>query len=339
MKILVTGSAGFIAGYLIEDLLQHGHEIVGIDNFSKYGKVTKSYDNNPNYDFVEGDAKDVNLLKELIADCDQVVAGAAMIGGISLFHEYAYDLLAENERIIASTFDAAIWGLKNRTLKKVNVISSSMVFESTNLFPTPEGEQLKCPPPLSTYGFQKLACEYYAKGAWEQYQLPYTIIRPFNCIGTGEKRALCDKEISSGNIKLAMSHVVPDLVQKILKGQDPLHILGEGNQIRHYTYGGDLAKGIRICIESEKAINEDFNLSTQVSTTVLELAELIWQKIKGEKPFNYISDQPFKYDVQKRIPNVDKARNILGFEATTSLSKSLDEIIPWVEEQIYVGGI
>ncbi|MFM7366676.1 MAG: NAD-dependent epimerase/dehydratase family protein, partial [Sphaerospermopsis kisseleviana] len=109
------------------------------------------------------------------------------------------------------------------------------------------------------------------QGAWEQYKLPYTIIRPFNCIGTGEKRALCDKEISSGNIKLAMSHVVPDLVQKILKGQDLLYILGAGNQIRHYTYGGDLAKGIRICIESEKAINEDFNLSTSVSTTVLEL--------------------------------------------------------------------
>ena len=339
MKILVTGSAGFIAGYLIEELLQNGHEVVGIDNFSKYGRVTKSYDNFSNYSFVEGDAKDVNLLKELIADCDQVVAGAALIGGISLFHEYAYDLLAENERIIAATFDAAIWGFQTKNLKKINVISSSMVFENTNLFPTPEGEQLKCPPPLSTYGFQKLACEYYAKGAWEQYKLPYTIIRPFNCIGIGEKRALCDKEISSGNIKLAMSHVVPDLVQKVLKGQAPLYILGAGNQIRHYTYGGDLAKGIRICIESEKAINEDFNISTAVSTTVLELAELIWQKIRGNKPFNYISDKPFKYDVQKRIPSVEKAKNILGFEATTSLSESLDEIIPWIQTEIHLGGI
>lgn len=339
MKILVTGSAGFIAGYLIEELLRHGHKIVGIDNYSKYGKVSKSYDHHPDYNFVEGDAKDVHLLKELLADCDQVVAGAAMIGGISLFHEYAYDLLVENERIIASSFDAAIWAFQTKKLKKINVISSSMVFESTNVFPTPEGEQLKCPPPLSTYGFQKLACEYYAKGAWEQYQLPYTIIRPFNCIGTGEKRALCDKEISSGNIKLAMSHVVPDLVQKVLKGQDPLYILGAGNQIRHYTYGGDLAKGIRICIESEKAINEDFNLSTAVSTTVLELAELIWQKIRGDKPFNYVSEQPFKYDVQKRIPNVEKAKNMLGFEATTSLSESLDEIIPWIQEQISLGGI
>ena len=195
------------------------------------------------------------------------------------------------------------------------------------------------PPPLSTYGFQKLACEYFAKGAWEQYKLPFTIIRPFNCIGTGEKRALCDKEIESGNVKLAMSHVVPDLAQKILKGQDPLHILGKGNQIRHYTYGGDLAKGIRACIENEKSINEDFNISTSVSTTVLELAELLWKKINKDKPFRYVSDSPFKYDVQKRVPNIDKAKELLGFEANTGLDQSLDEIIPWIEKQIEVGGI
>lgn len=339
MKILVTGAAGFIAGYLIEELLSHDHEVVGVDNFSKYGRTEKSYDNHPKYHFVEGDVKDKNFLKELIEDCGQIVAGAAMIGGISLFHEYAYDLLAENERIIASTFDGAIWAFKNKRLKKINVMSSSMVFESTTTFPTPEGEQLRCPPPLSTYGFQKLSCEYFAKGAWEQYKLPYTIIRPFNCIGIGEKRALCDKEILSGNIRLAMSHVVPDLVQKVLKGQDPLHIFGNGNQIRHYTYGGDLAEGIRLCIESEKAINKNFNLSTPVSTTVLELAQLIWQKINGDKPFRYVSDPPFKYDVQKRIPSVEKAKGILGFVAKTSLSDALDEIIPWVKKQIEIGGI
>ncbi len=339
MKILVTGAAGFIAGYLIEELLGAGYEVVGLDNLSKYGDIQKSYDNNPKYKFVKGDAKDVALLKELLSDCDQMVAGAAMIGGISLFHEFAYDLIAENERISASSFDAAIWAHKNKKLKKINVMSSSMVFESTKKYPTPEGEELKSPPPLSTYGFQKLACEYFAKGAWEQYKLPYTIIRPFNCIGIGEKRALCDKEIMSGNVKLAMSHVVPDLLQKVLKGQDPLHILGKGNQVRHYTYGGDLAKGIRLCIESEKATNEDFNLSTAESITVLELAKIIWKKINGNKPFKYVSDKPFPYDVQKRVPDVTKAKKILGFEAKTSLEEALDEIIPWIKEQIKIGGI
>lgn len=339
MKILVTGSLGFVGGYLTEELLNNGHEVVGVDNFSKYGKLDKSYDSNKNYTFIEGDVKNVDLLKEALSDCDQVVAIAAMIGGISYFHEFAYDLLAENERIMASTFDAAIWANKNKKLKKINVVSSSMVFENTSVYPTPEGEQLKCPPPFSTYGFQKLATEYYAKGAYEQYKLPFTIIRPFNCVGIGEKRAKSEKEILSGNIKLAMSHVVPDLVQKVLKKQDPLHILGNGNQIRHYTYGGDLARGIRLCIESPKAVNEDFNISTNRSTTVLELAEIIWKKINGDKPFKYVSDKPYPYDVQKRVPNVSKAKNVLGFEATTTLEEMLDEVIPWIDKQIELGNI
>jgi UDP-glucose 4-epimerase len=339
MKILLTGSAGFIAGYLVEELLDRGHTVVGVDNFSKYGKLHKSYDGHPRYLFTEGDAKDPALLKRLIDDCDQVVALAAMIGGISLFHEYAYDLLAENERIIASTFDAAVWAFRERRLQKINVVSSSMVFESATRFPTEEGEQFRCPPPLSTYGFQKLACEYFAKGAWEQYRLPYTVIRPFNCVGTGERRALCDKEVLSGNVRLAMSHVVPDLVQKVLKGQDPLHILGDGGQIRHYTYGGDLARGIRMCVEDERARNEDFNLSTPVSTTVLELARMIWEKARPDDPFRYVSDSPYPYDVQKRVPSVEKAKRVLGFETTTSLSDALDEIIPWVRRQIELGGI
>src|SRR5207302_729714 len=187
---------------------------------------------------------------------DQVVAGAARIGGISYFHEFAYDLLAENERITAAVFDAAVDAHKRGTLKKINVISSSMVFENAQSWPTAEGEQRRCPPPSSTYGFQKLATEYYAQGAWEQYRLPYTIIRPFNCVGIGERRALCEKEVLSGNVRLAMSH-----------------------------------------------------------------------------------DAPYPYDVQKRVPNVAKATRLLGFRATTPLSEVLDQVIPWVRQQVEYGNL
>ena len=339
MKILVTGAAGFIAGYLVEDLLAAGHDVVGLDNYSKYGPVAHAHDAHPRYAGVTGDAKDAGLLGELLADCDHFVAGAAIIGGISLFHELAYDLIAENERITAASFDAAIRAFKAGTLRKITVVSSSMVYESASVYPTPEGEQHRCPPPRSTYGFQKLATEYFAQGAREQYGLPYTIVRPFNCIGIGEKRALSDKDVMSGNVKLALSHVVPDIVQKVLKGQDPLHILGDGRQVRHYTYGGDLARGIRLAVESPAALNEDFNLSTDVSTTVLELAEVIWRKIKGDEPLRLVSDTPYTYDVRRRVPDVQKARRLLDFEATTSLSEALDEIIPWIQTQIELGGI
>jgi UDP-glucose 4-epimerase len=340
MKILVTGSAGFIGGYLVRDLLDAGHEVVGVDNFSKYGDVSREADAHERYRLVKGDARDAKLLGDLLDGCDHLVAGAARIGGISYFHAYAYDLLAENETILAATFDAAIAARKKGRLRKVTVISSSMVFENATTFPSVEGDQMRCPPPSSTYGFQKLASEYFARGAREQYGLPYTIARPFNCVGIGERRAAGDHEILSGNVKLAMSHVVPDLVQKILKGQDPLRILGNGDQVRHYTYGGDLARGIRLCIERPEAENEDFNLSTPVSTTVRELAEAIWGKVHGPgKPMRLESDDPFLYDVQRRVPSVEKAKRMLGFEATTSLDAMLDEVIPWIREQIARGTI
>ncbi|MCU0484182.1 MAG: NAD(P)-dependent oxidoreductase, partial [Chloroflexi bacterium] len=149
MRILVTGAAGFINGYLVPELLAAGHTVVGVDNLSKYGPVAKSYDGHERYTFVEGDAKDRGLLTGLAADCDQVVAAAAMIGGISYFHEFAFDLLAENERILASTFEAAIEAHRAGRLGRIVVVSSSMVFESTDTFPTPEGAELTSPPPRS----------------------------------------------------------------------------------------------------------------------------------------------------------------------------------------------
>ena len=337
MKVLVTGAAGFIGGYLVEELLAHGHEVIGLDNFSKYGEVSHASRDDPRYRFERGDAKDVSRLKELLAGCEHMIAGAAMIGGISYFHELAYDLLAENERITAATFDAAIWAHRHARLQKITLVSSSMVFENSARYPTEEGEERRCPPPASTYGFQKLAVEYFAQGAHEQYGLPYTIARPFNCVGIGERRARSDREVMSGNVKLALSHVVPDLVQKVLKGQDPLHILGDGTQVRHYTYGGDLARGLRLCMEHPAALNEDFNLSTATSTTVLELAELVWKKIRGAKPFRHVSDPPFKYDVQRRVPSVEKAKRLLGFEALTPLDTILDEVIPWIARQVEAG--
>jgi nucleoside-diphosphate-sugar epimerase len=338
--VLVTGSAGFIGGYVVNELLDSGYGVIGLDNYSKYGPITHSYDQHPNYRFVEGDARDVALLTGLLEECEHFIAGAAMIGGISYFHTYAYDLLATNERIMAASCDAAIAAHASGSLQKVTYLSSSMVFESTDTWPSYEGQERLVPPPLSSYGFQKLAVEYFARAAHDQYGLPYTIVRPFNCVGIGERRALGDVEILSGNVKLAMSHVVPDLVQKVLKGQDPLHILGDGSQIRHYTYGGDLARGIVTAMAHPAALNEDFNLSTPVATTVLELAQAVWAQVKGpDVPLRTVSDPPFAHDVQRRVPSVEKAERLLGFRAETGLEEILTEVVPWIASAMEDGSI
>jgi nucleoside-diphosphate-sugar epimerase len=91
-------------------------------------------------------------------------------------------------------------------------------------------------------------------------------------------------------------------------------------------------------MESPSALNDDFNLSTAASTTVLELAECIWRKIHTDgRPFRYVSDVPFEHDVQFRVPDVRKAREVLGFEAATTLDQMLDEVIPWIRAESEAG--
>jgi nucleoside-diphosphate-sugar epimerase len=329
-RVLVTGAAGFIGGYLVPELLARGHVVAGLDNFSKYGPVRRSYDTHPRYHPICGDAANEDLVRRLLDGADHFIAGAAMVGGIGYFHSRPYDLLAENERITAAAADAAILAHRAGRLRKVTWISSSMVYESATTWPSAEGDERTSPPPRSSYGWQKLGVEYFARAAWDQYQLPYTILRPFNCVGAGEATPTRG---AAGNERIALSHVVPDLVAKVMAGQDPLHILGDGSQVRHYTYGGDLARGITDAMTHPAAFNEDFNLSTAQATSVLELAAVIWDRFHPGEPLRIVAEPPYPNDVQLRSPDTGKAKRVLGFEATTPLGYMVNEVINWLRSQ------
>jgi UDP-glucose 4-epimerase len=337
-RVLVTGAAGFIGGYLVAELLGRGYQVVGLDDLSKYGAPRTVGAGQPGYRFVRGDARDAALVTELLAGCEHLIAAAARVGGVGYFHAYPYDLLAANERITAAACDAAITAHRDGALRKVTFLSSSMVYENADCFPSREGQQLAVPPPATAYGFQKLAVEYFARAAWQQHGLPFTIVRPFNCVGVGEARSVLDRQAGPGEVRLASSHVVPDLVHRLLTGQDPLRLLGSGEQVRHYTYGGDLARGIVTAMEHPAATGEDFNLSADRGTTVTELATLIWHKINGpDSPPRLVYERPYPDDVQRREPDTAKARRLLGFTATTTLDQMLDEVIAWVREAIRAG--
>lgn len=321
--IVITGSQGFIGSYISQELLEHGYKVIGIDNYSKYGRVVRPQDKHPNFKLIEFD-----LTREfpvILEHVDYVIAGAAMIGGISYFHKYAYDLLPCNEKIISNTYD---WCIRKK-ISKVIVLSSSMVYERATKFPSREEDTEFIPPPISSYGMQKLMVEYYAKAAWDQYKIPYIIIRPFNCVGVGEDMALGEKKIISGNIELMMSHVLPDLVNKILKDQFPLKILGDGNQSRCFTNGKDIARGIREAMESEY-VNETFNISTSKATAIIELVSMIWNKLCPGKELKVEHEIPYKYDVQFRLPSTEKAKKLLNWEAKITLDESIDEVINWM---------
>lgn len=329
-KVLVTGSEGLIGGYLTRELLARGYEVKGIDNFSKHGLAARRDRND--YELIEADAADEAMLDAALADCDHFVAGAAMIGGLGYLHGVPLDLLITNERLTIAASEAAVRALKAGKLRKVTWISSSMVYESATSWPSSEGQQLTVPPPPSAYGFQKLSVEYFARAAWHQYLLPYTIIRPFNVIGARDY-----PPGGKANASRFTSHVVPDLIRKVLSGQDPLRVLGDGSQVRCFTWAGDLAKGIATSLDHPLALNEDFNIARAEPFTVAELAEEIWYKLRPGDPFRLEGDPAFTHDVQMRVPDVRKAFDLLGFTANTTLVQMLDAVIPWCRTAVEDG--
>lgn len=319
MKILITGSSGFIASHLCLRLLNAGHEVRGIDCFNKYGEIKRIHDDHPNFKLWKLDlTKHQDPITELVIDFDPdvIIHAASRVGGIRYFHAFQSDLLRDNLTMDSFVFSLAIDLYKRSNLKRIIVLSSSMVYENDITFPSREDRINKLPAPFSSYGFSKLSLHYQAKSAYEQHGLPYVLVLPFNAIGTGED----DKD--------GWSHLIPDLIQRslTLNPTDILPIYGDGSQTRHFTAVDDIARAIEICLTSDKALNQEFNISYPQGHTVKYIASLIWQEIHGTK-LEFQHNPPFKYDVQNRHPDVNKAKEILGFEATIPVEDYIKEII------------
>lgn len=321
-RVLVTGCDGFIGSHICEELLNNGYQVCGIDNHSKYKYPYKEHHNHSNFKFGKHNLLNKSdwIYEYFDNQIDYVIHCAARIGGIEKFHKEPFDIIRDNSILDANIISAAV---KNK-VKRFIGLSSSMVYENCDIYPSPENIVDDIKPPSSSYGFSKLSMERMIKAAYHQYDLEYTIIRPFNAVGIRENDFLEGKS----------SHVVPDLILKCLKNNTEIEILGSGQQIRHYTNVRDIARGIRLALESPNAVCEIFNISTDISTSVLELAQIIWSRINPDKLFNYSSQNPYQYDVQKRIPCTNKAKKLLGFEAEISLDQSIDEVIKYIKDNL-----
>lgn len=310
-KILVTGGAGFIGGEVVKQLLSKGYQVRVADDLSKLeAKIPESCE------FLRVDLTDKKAAERAMDGVDYCIHLAAKIGGIGYFHKYPATILSDNNKMYSSVFEAAV----KQKIKRIVYLSSSMVFESTKSFPSREEDITKIPPPVSAYGFSKLVGEWYCKAFYDEYGLTYTIIRPFNAYGINE----------APGEEVGYAHVIPDLIKKILSGQYPLELLGDGNQTRCFTHVSDIANGIIMAMESPKAVNEDFNIGSEKEMKMIELAKLLWKLCQKDKPFKARFAPGFKYDIRKRIPSSQKARMILGWEPKKSLEKELSTIIEWV---------
>lgn len=325
--VLLTGAGGFLGGYLSRALVASGFDVTGVDVAWRSDALIDN-----RFTAVTGDVKDTSWLRAQLASVDYLIAAAALVGGVSYMDSHPFDILAENDRITASTCEAAMCARRTGApLKQVVYISSSMVFERATQFPTIEGAQLKLPPPSTTYGFQKLAVEYYARAAWEEYGVPYTIIRPFNCVGVGDRPGW--EERDPHGKYLARSHVLPDLAWRITSGSTPLILVGSGLQTRTFLHAKDFAAAVSNSIGLECALNEDYNIGGGRRVSIRQLAELVWFRAHGSTDdlVLEVSKAPPK-DVTDRAPDVSKARQALGLIETVSLEETIDEVLEEVRK-------
>ncbi len=323
-RAVVTGGEGFIGRAVVARLIERGWRVRVVDDLSKPGSRSGVGARRPGAEHVQQDLADAARTAELFEGFDVCINLAARIGGIGYFHRYPADILSDNNRIYSSTFRAAVQARMSRMV----YVSSSMVFESATRFPSRESDLGAIPPPRTAYGCSKLIGEWYCRAFWDQFRLPYTIVRPFNAYGVNE---------APGD-EVGYAHVIPDLVKKILQGQHPLELLGDGRQTRCFTHVSDIAGGIVTAVESEAAANEDFNISSPVEITILELARLLHQLCEVARPFEVRYVDGFEHDIRRRVPDVGKARRLLGWEARYRLEDKLPEVVAWLRETLEKGG-
>jgi len=195
-------------------------------------------------------------------------------------------MLDDNARILSTTFNSA----KIHEVARIVYVSSSCVFEKSLAYPIRESDLESAPAPSPGYPFSKLLGEAYCRSFRQQYGVPYTIIRPFNVYGPGEMPGS----------QTGKSHLIPDLTAKLLRGQHPLEIFGDGTHTRSFTHVGDIARGIVSGLESPQPVNEDFNLGHTVEVSILELAKKLWRICGRTDHFASRSVGRHAIDVKKR---------------------------------------
>src|ERR1700760_131528 len=266
-----------------------------------------------------GDLRVLDEARKAIRGCTHVIHLAAIVGGIANFHKLPHTLTEVNNALYNAVFRAAL----EIEVERFVYVSSSMVFERAEEYPTTEEYLPRCPVPLSAYGFSKLTGEVYCRAAHDEHGLPFTICRPFNAYGPGE---VPDAEPG-------IAHAVPDLIEKVLNGQHPLQIFGSGEQTRTLTHVSDIADGIVTAMASPAGENEDFNISASEELSVAEIARRIWLAC-GEDPERFeLGHLPtFEVDVQRRWPSTRKAEQMLGWSAQVALDDGLADTVSWLRE-------
>jgi UDP-glucose 4-epimerase len=315
-RILITGGAGFIGTTLARRLVED-NEVIAMDNLHRDALSGTELGEHSNFRFEAGDVLDLPRLVDLASGCTHIVHAAA-IAGVDTVLESPVRTMRVN---VIGTYNALEAGLATQgTLERLIEFSTSEVF-GQHAFNVGEGTVTtigSVGEARWTYAVSKLAGEHMAHAYHAELGLPAVSVRPFNVYGPGQ--------IGGGAIRA--------FIEAALSGRD-LTIHGDGSQIRAWLYVEDMVEGLLLCLEHPAAVGESFNVgNARSAVTIYDLAQRI-KRISGCP--GEIVFQPLHYtDVELRIPNVQKARNLLGFEARVELDEGLERTIAWYRANVGV---
>lgn len=302
--------------WVIPHLIKEGYEVVGVDNFSRYGRINRKRD----YKFFVRDLTNQEAVKEVCKDVDAIIQAAAQIFGVRGFHKFPADILSKDVLLHQNL----LWEAVERGMMRLVYISSSMVYERAKQVPLREEDVNEMQIPLTDYGLSKLVGERLCEAFKQQYGLDYTIWRPFNIITPYEKT-----EEEPG-----ISHVFADFIHKlIINKQNPMEILGDGEQIRCFTWIDDVASAIAKFSFLDITKCEVFNLGNPEPVTMKELAQKVFGKAKQKGVFESAAKLTFTHkpiyndDVRIRIPSIEKAQTKLHWNPTVTLDEALDRCV------------
>jgi UDP-glucose 4-epimerase len=320
MRILVTGGAGFIGSNLVDALMEQEHEVTVLDNLS-VGKVSNidHHLESDRFHFVNGSILDTNTLERLVRQVDVICHLAALVG-IEHVVEDPLHALITNVRGTENVLELAFkyW---TRTV----IASSAEVYGKSTEVPLPEdSDRLLGPTSVSRWSYPdaKAIDEHFAL-AYAQRGLPVSVVRYFSVYGPR-----IDPQGYGG--------MVARLLNQALRGE-PLTVYGDGEGIHSFTYVADAVEGTLRAATLREAVGQVFNVGSNHETTVNELASLIRELTHSDSEIIHVPySSASGSDVEKtrgRVPDVTRAREVLGFEARTPLEEGLQRTLTWFQRR------
>jgi len=302
VKVFVSGGAGFIGSHLCEALLTAGHEVICVDNF-----ITGSRRNiavlqdQPSFQLIEAD-----IVEPLNVPCDIVCHLASPASPVS-YRRYAVETMLVNA---AGTFQLLNLAHKHRA--RFLLASTSEVYGNPQEHPQKETYWGRVNPigPRSCYDEGKRYAEALTVNFSQRYELDFRIVRIFNTYGPHSDPA--------------DGRIIPNFVTQALRAQ-PITVYGDGSQTRSYCYVSDLVEGIMKILMIEKARGEVINLGNPDERSALEIAHLV-KELTGSRSI-IVHTAPRPEEIDRRVPDISKARKLLGWKPKVSLEEGLARTI------------